>query len=79
MTKTIRITFAVCVFFGGREGGGGGAPIRHGYKESYKDLNLKNLISEWDSHPRPHEYIFTISDALKTELSVDLMSRASNF
>ena len=39
--------FFVCVFFG-REGGG--APLRHGHKESYKDLNLKNSTSEWDSN-----------------------------
>ena len=36
--------------------GGGGTPLRHGHKESYKDLNLKNSTSEWDSNPRPHEY-----------------------
>ena len=43
-----------CVgFLGGK---GGGTPLRHGRKESYADLNLKNLTSEWDSNPRPHEY-----------------------
>ena len=32
----------VCVWFflGGK--GGGGTPLRHGHKESYEDLNLKN-------------------------------------
>ena len=59
--------------FVGREGG---TPLRHGHKESYKDLNLKNATSEWDSNPRPHEYQ---SDALTTELSGDLMSRVSEF
>ena len=43
----------VCVSFFGREGG---TSLRHAHKESYKDLNLKNLTSEWDSDPRPHEY-----------------------
>ena len=43
----------MCFFLGGK---GGGAPIRHGHKESYKDLNLKKITSEWDSNPRPHEY-----------------------
>ena len=42
---------AVCDFWEGR--GGGGAPLRHGHKESNKDLNL---TSEWDSNPPPHEY-----------------------
>ena len=28
----------------------------YGHKESYKDLNLKILTSEWDSNPRPYEY-----------------------
>ena len=32
----------VCVF--GREGRG--TPLRHGHKESYTDLNLKNSTSE---------------------------------
>ena len=36
--------------------GRGGTPYMHGHKESYKDLNLKMLTSEWDSNPRPHEY-----------------------
>ena len=45
-----------CVCFWEREGGGGGTPHMHGHKESYKDLNLKILTSEWDSNPRPHEY-----------------------
>ena len=35
----------------------GGTPLRHGHKESYTDLNLKNSTSEWDSNPRPHEYL----------------------
>ena len=48
----------------------------HGHKESYTDLNLKILTSESDSNPRPHEYY---SDALPTEPSGDLMSRASDF
>ena len=52
LAKTIRMTFGV--FF--REGRGGGTPLRHGHKESYTDLNLKNSTSEWDSNPRPHEY-----------------------
>ena len=38
----------------------------HGHKESYKDLNLKILTSEWDSNPRPHE---CSTNALPTELS----------
>ena len=42
----------VCVFVG--KGKGGGAPNMHGHKKSYRDLNLKMLISEWDSNPRPH-------------------------
>ena len=42
----------VYVCFFGR--GKGKAPHRH--KDSYSDLNLKILISEWDSNPRPHEY-----------------------
>ena len=50
------------------EGRGGGTPLRHGHKESYKDLNLKNSTSELDSNPRPHEYQ---SDALTTELTGD--------
>ena len=54
--------FSVCVFWEGR---GGGTPLRHGHKESYKDLNLKISTSEWDSNPRPHEYW---SDALIIEL-----------
>ena len=62
----------MCVFLGGK----GGTQLRHGHKESYKDLNLKNSTSEWDSNPRPHEYQ---SDALTTELSGDLMSRVSEF
>ena len=44
---------AVCLFLGK---GRGGTPHMHGHKESYKDLNLKILTSEWDSYPRPHEY-----------------------
>ena len=58
--ETIRMTFGVCVcmcvcvFFG--KGKGGPTPHMHGHKESYKDLNLKILTSEWDSNPRPHEY-----------------------
>ena len=47
---------AVCVFLVGKGEGGGGTPLRHGHKESYKYLNLKNSTSEWDSNPRPHEY-----------------------
>ena len=43
-------------FFGGKGNGGGGTPHMHGHKESYKDLNLKILTSEWNSNPRPHEY-----------------------
>ena len=43
----------LCGFFWG---GKGETPLRHGHKESYKDLNLKNSTSEWDSNPRPHEY-----------------------
>ena len=43
----------LCVFVWG---GKGETPLRHGHKESYKDLNLKNSTSEWDSNPRPHEY-----------------------
>ena len=39
-------------FFGREEG----TPLRHGHKESFTDLNLKNSTSEWDSNPRPHEY-----------------------
>ena len=46
----------VCLLFWEREGGGGGSSHIHGHKESYKDINLKNLTSEWDSYPRPHEY-----------------------
>ena len=33
-----------------------GTPHMHGHKESYTDLNLKILTSEWDSNPRPHDY-----------------------
>ena len=51
----------VCVFFFLGKGRGG-TPHMYGHKESYKDLNLKILTSEWDSNPRPH-------DALPTELS----------
>ena len=62
---TIRVSYKRCVsvcFLGGKGGGGGwGIPLRHGDKENYKDLNLKNLTSEWNSNPRPHEYQ---SDAL---------------
>ena len=47
-------TGCVCVVLGGKAGGG--APPRHGHKESYKDLNLKNSTFEWDSNPRPHNY-----------------------
>ena len=43
----------VCGFFWE---GRGGTHLRHGPKESYKDLNLKYSTSEWDSNPRPHEY-----------------------
>ena len=38
----------MCVFLGGK--GGGGTPLRNGHKESYTDLNLKNPTSEWDSN-----------------------------
>ena len=38
------------------EKGGGGTLLRHRHKGSHKDFNLKNLTSEWDSNPRPHEY-----------------------
>ena len=41
----------VCIFFLGGKGGGG-TPLRHGHKESYKDL--KNLTSKWDSNRQPH-------------------------
>ena len=34
-----------CVFLGAK---GGGDTLRHGHKESYKDLNLKNSTSQWD-------------------------------
>ena len=68
------VCVCMCVCF--MEEGRGGAPHMHGHKESYKDLNLKMLTSEWDSNPRPHEYL---TDALPTELSGDLMSRASDF
>ena len=64
----------MCGFFWEREGGG--TPHMHGHKESYKDLNLKILTSEWDSSPRPHEYQ---SDAPPTEPPGDPMSRASDF
>ena len=47
------VSVCVCVFFGK---GKGGTPHMHGHKESYTDLNLKILTSEWDSNPRPHEY-----------------------
>ena len=50
----VRVRVCVCVFLG--KGRGGGTPHMHGHKESYKDLNLKILTSEWDSNPRPHEY-----------------------
>ena len=43
----------LCVFVLGEMWG---TPHRHEHKESYKDLNLKILTSEWDSIPRPHEY-----------------------
>ena len=43
----------VCFFLGGK----GGTPIRHGHKESYEDLNLKNSTSEWDSNPRTTSWI----------------------
>ena len=39
--KCIVLRVCVCGVFG-REGGGGEIPLRHGHKESYKDLNLKN-------------------------------------
>ena len=48
------ISTNVNVLFLGK--GRGGTPHMHGHKESYKDLNLKILTSEWDSNPRPHEY-----------------------
>ena len=48
------VCVCVCVCFFGK--GKGGTPHMHGHKESYKDLNLKILTSEWDSNPRPHEY-----------------------
>ena len=35
----------------GPVGGKGGTSLRHGHKEIYKDLNLKNSTS----NPRPHE------------------------
>ena len=42
MVKGGSVSFSVCVCgFFGREGGRG-IPLRHGHKESYKDLNLKN-------------------------------------
>ena len=41
--------------FKGNSGLGGNTHM-HGHKESYTDLNLKILTSEWDSNPRPHEY-----------------------
>ena len=51
----------VCLCVSLLGGNGGGAPLRYGHKEIYKDLNLKNLTSEWDSKTQPHEYQ---SDAL---------------
>ena len=55
MCARVRVRVRVArVFFWEREGGG--TPHMHGHKESYKDLNLKILTSEWDSNPRPHEY-----------------------
>ena len=42
------------VLWGEREGGG--TPHMYGHKESYTDLILKILTSEWNSNPRPHEY-----------------------
>ena len=52
--KYVCVCVCVCVCFLGK--GRGGTPHMHGHKESYKDLNLKILTSEWDSNPRPHEY-----------------------
>ena len=49
------------VFLGGK---GGGTLLRHGHKESYKDLNLKNSTSEWDSNPRPHALTMCVCDCL---------------
>ena len=49
------VCVCVCVFFFLGKGRGG-TPHMHGHKESYTDLNLKILTSEWDSNPRPHEY-----------------------
>ena len=48
----VRVCVCVCVL-GGKWGD---TPLRHGYKDSYKDLNWKNSTSKWDSNPRPHEY-----------------------
>ena len=39
MVKGRSVSFSVCVVFWG---GKGGIPLRHGHKESYKDLNLNN-------------------------------------
>ena len=49
----------MCVFFG-KGKGGGGTPHMHGHKDSYKDLNLKILTSEWaDSNETSHGYSST--------------------
>ena len=53
--KTIVLRVRVA-FFGREVGGGEETPLRHGHKESYTDLNMNLLTSEWDSNPRPHEY-----------------------
>ena len=52
MNACVHACVRVCISLGGK----GGTPLRHGHKESYNDLNLKNSTSEWDSNPRPHDY-----------------------
>ena len=48
----------MCVFLGGK---GGGTPLRH--KQSYKDLNLKDSTSEWDSNPRAWFCVCVLCDS----------------
>ena len=56
----------MCAFVLGEGMGGGGTPHMHGHKESYNDLNLKNLTYQWDStskldsNPRPHDTSLTL-------------------
>ena len=72
------------VFFGGGNGGGG-TPLRHGHKESYTNLNLKNSTSECVrecAHTHGHllhMYVYMFSYNYEDQVYISICMCVRNF